>query len=442
MRFYAGLVIALIGPILALLAILYILRHGFPGYLIVFAGLACFGLLIDGDRRRRAQAVAPDEDRLEPVSLQRLATVTRATAPQLLQAVGLDILGTVAAMAAFVGIAFLAVWVSHLNLAPRSAMAGSLGSAISPATLARPAGITLGHDGSLYISDELDLRVDHLSPNGRLLRHWGLAGTITGFRWPVRVATGNRGRLYVADARAGAIDVFSAGGRRLATWHTPDASDEPMGLAVGRRGNVYVALLAADRIEKLSPSGKLLAWFGGFGAGPGQFDEPSGVAVGPSGVIYVLDTLNNRIQVFSPSLHHLATWGGVQGGAAGNFSHPTGIAIDAVGHVYVADTGNHRIEKFSAAGRLLAVWGRYGHDPDQFDGPHGIAVDPHGNVYVADMYNHRIVQLDPAGKVVATYGSPAPQSATVHRSIIHGRIPIGPNPHSSPLLAWLRVFVP
>jgi DNA-binding beta-propeller fold protein YncE len=442
-RFYGGLAVALLGPVLALLLILYILRHGFTGYLTVFAVLGLFGLLTDLARQRRRRSSRPHDQEGGLPSAGGMARGTASTAWQVTQAAGVDLLGTAAAMAGLVAIALVLAWVSHFNLVARPAIAGSVAQS-SNATLSLPGGIAIGRDGSMYITDEHNLQVDRFSPSGNLATRWARAGRIDGFRWPVRLAIDATGHLYVADAQAGRIDVVSARGVRLTSWSMPDAFDEPMGLAFGRRGNLYVALLAADRIEKLSPSGKVLASFGGFGDGPGQFNEPSGIAIAPSGVIYVLDTLNNRVQTFSPSLRYITSWGRAQDDSPGDFSHPSGITIDAAGHVYIADTDNHRIEKFSPNGRLLAVWGRYGHDTDEFDSPHGIAVDRHGNVYVADTYNHRIVKLNPAGHVLATYQSLSARPHITPRAVAPSDGPImGAPPRStSPILAWIHVFVP
>jgi DNA-binding beta-propeller fold protein YncE len=118
---------------------------------------------------------------------------------------------------------------------------------------------------------------------------------------------------------------------------------------VDRYGFVYVTDTGNNRIQKLnSSSGALVATWGSFGSGAGQFNSPSGIAVDKGGSVYVADTGNNRVQKFTSSGDLITSFYGSDSGS-GLLKSPRGIAVDMNdldGAVYVTDTGNNRIQKF------------------------------------------------------------------------------------------------
>ena len=77
-----------------------------------------------------------------------------------------------------------------------------------------------------------------------------------------------------------------------------------------------------------------------------SFTYPTGIAVDAQGTIYVTDTYRHRVLVISSAGRLLAEWGRF-GPGPGEFRWPSGITVDMVSDVYVADTCNHRIQKLS-----------------------------------------------------------------------------------------------
>ncbi|MBX7253381.1 MAG: SMP-30/gluconolactonase/LRE family protein [Candidatus Promineofilum sp.] len=177
----------------------------------------------------------------------------------------------------------------------------------------------------------------------------------------------------------------------------------PNDVAVDRAGNVYVADSDNSRIQKFDGDGNYLAQWGEFGQGNGQFDYPNGVAVDAAGNVYVTDSNNYRIQKFDGDGDYLAQWG-EYGSGDGQFAYPNAIAVDTAGHVYVVDADNGRIQKFDSDGHYLAQWGEFGQGNGQFDYPNGVAVDAAGNVYVTDANLHRIQKFDGDGHYLAQWG--------------------------------------
>ncbi|MFP5213676.1 MAG: hypothetical protein ACLGPL_09875 [Acidobacteriota bacterium] len=163
----------------------------------------------------------------------------------------------------------------------------------------------------------------------------------------------------------------------------------PTAVAVDPAGNVYVVDTDDNRVNKFDANGKLLAQWGVYGTGNGQFDSPSGVAVDETGTNVIVDSGNGRIQKFTTGGVVLAKWGSY-GTANGLFRYPTGVAVDLSGNVYVCDTGNDRIQKFSPEGVFSRKWGATGVADGQFHSPMDIALDLSYNIYITDNGNNRV----------------------------------------------------
>ena len=149
-----------------------------------------------------------------------------------------------------------------------------------------------------------------------------------------------------------------------ASWDPVDAS---RGLAAGDKylddGKLYVAKFNADGtgnwVQKFTPQGDLLARWGGPGTAPGQFHNAFGIACDPQGNVFVT---SNQTASDEPKVHKydgfgnlLAEWG-TYGSGNGEFNQVMGIAVDLAGHVYVADYWNHRVQVFDRSGRRIGGW--------------------------------------------------------------------------------------
>jgi len=160
------------------------------------------------------------------------------------------------------------------------------------------------------------------------------------------------GTVYVADTENDRIQRFSATGQFLGKWGSQGSSDGqfdyPYGVAVAPDGTVYVADYGNNRIQRFSATGGFLGKWGSQGNGDGQFDYPYGVVVAPDGTVYVADGWNHRIQRFSATGQFLGKWGSC-GSGDGQFNYPEGMAVASDGTVYVADSGNYRIQAFGTA---------------------------------------------------------------------------------------------
>ncbi len=236
---------------------------------------------------------------------------------------------------------------------------------------ARPHGITIGPDDSVYITDDLDQTVKKFTPDGNLLLTIGKSGTPSD--------TGATSQDFRTIRRAGA------------PFHYPT------NVALAADGSLYISDGYGNaRVHKFSSDGRHLMSWGEAGAGPGQFHIPHGIAVGPDGTVVVADRENSRLQFFSPDGQFLREWSEI--------ARPCQVAIDAQGVFYVAELGysagmwpdttapgpdatGGRVSIFDSGGELLARWGG-GSDPcapGDFYAPHDICLDSRGGLYVGEV---------------------------------------------------------
>lgn len=179
----------------------------------------------------------------------------------------------------------------------------------------------------------------------RLLGQWAPPA---GFGRPAGVALGPQGQLYVTDVLNSQVEVFSPDGAHIRTLRSqarPEGFNRPANLWVDRRGRIYVVDSMNFQVEVLSPDGEALAVIGGLGDSQGHFARPRGVTVDSDGHIYVADATFDNIQVFDLSGQLLLVLG-ESGKEPGQFSLPAGLAFDAQDRLYVVDAYNQRLQVF------------------------------------------------------------------------------------------------
>jgi tripartite motif-containing protein 71 len=306
--------------------------------------------------------------------------------------------------------------------------------------------------GDLYVTDSLNNRVQEFTVAGMYVTKFGSEGTGNGqFKDPLGVTINNEGSVYVGDS----------GNSRVQEWEPVPAAPaytskfgsvgsgngqfkEPKGVDIAKNGNLFVLDSSNSRVQELSPSGTYLTKFGSSGTGSGEMKGPYGMAVDAKGDIWIADTGNDRVDEFNEKREFVQAFGwgvsngeeklevctstceaGLAGAGTGELKEPKGIAVAPDGAVYVSDTLNNRVEEFTEKGEFIAAIGfgvanekaefeictkeckagTAGSGNGQFNGPIGIAVAPDGNVWVTDRSNNRVEEFDEKDEYVSKFGT-------------------------------------
>jgi DNA-binding beta-propeller fold protein YncE len=347
-------------------------------------------------------------------------------------------------------LAFLAVVVATCILAvaaPAGALGfgplSSFGSEGEAAGQTRdPGGLAIGADGSVYVADFLDNRVDVFSATGTFLRAFGRG---------VNPLDGSDVCTVGSGCRKGLV---AGAGGSIAL---------PEDVAIGPDGLLYVSAEPNERINVFTQAGVFVRAFGkgvnaadgsdvcttacqagAVGGQAGAMDGPGGLDFGAAGLLYVADRDNNRIDVFTPAGTFVRAFGVDVGGAdqnvctttcipgrvsdtAGAMRSPLDVKSGPDGQLAVSDRDNARIDIFTSNGSFVRAFGKEVNASDSTDvcsGAEGsfcrgaasngsagafnrlgqLAVGAGGRILVADSENNRVSEFGFDGSLIRTFG--------------------------------------
>jgi DNA-binding beta-propeller fold protein YncE len=311
-----------------------------------------------------------------------------------------------------------------------------------------PGDVLVAEDGTIYVSDFTNRRIDVFSSTGGFLRAFGKG---------VNLETG-------AGVNPDVCTTASGCGASAAT-HEAGALNSPE--AIGISGDrIYIANIAQNRIDVVKLNGEFLFAFGrkvnaeAGAANPdictaksdcvtalpsgaaGAMDEPQGLGIGAGGDVYVADRKNNRIDVFSAAGTFKFAFGGqvnilnatavctaesgckkgTEGAAGGEMNSPRDVKAASSRQLVVSDRANRRIDVYSASGVFEYAFAR-GVNPDGVSGvctiacqkgeeggaagtilPGSIEVDAVGHVYIAESTTNRVSVFSLAGQFEKAFG--------------------------------------
>jgi DNA-binding beta-propeller fold protein YncE len=286
---------------------------------------------------------------------------------------------------------------------------GSQGSA--EGQFIRPHGIAVAADGSLFIADSSNHRIQQLSPSGEILAIWGEFGDVsTGnapagtFNEPWGIAVAPDGSVYVADTWNHRIQHLNANGEFINMFGESGQGETlyalwgPREVAVDQKGRVFVSDTGNKRVVVFDPNGRAIAEIGGSGYRLGDLDEPVGLAIGPDGQLYVADTWNQRIQIFEETaegeFEAIAEWP-IDGWYGQSLDNKPYLTANKAGSVCATDPEGNRILCFDNQGEFLIGWGGSGISETTFTLPGSLAFGDDGQLWVVDSGNNRVMQFRP-----------------------------------------------
>ena len=177
--------------------------------------------------------------------------------------------------------------------------------------LVAPSGLAIDNENRyLYVADpELDkVLVFDADPPYKKIRAIGTTGqahklTAQGdFSKPVGVAVDKDGSLYVTDTWNNRVEIFDAEGKFIRAWGK--AGDgvgyfaRPKGIALDSDGHVWVADGMQERVQVFTPEGRALIWMGGDGLLPGTFRALENVYIDKDDRVFTTEQYPGRMQVF------------------------------------------------------------------------------------------------------------------------------------------------
>ncbi len=287
------------------------------------------------------------------------------------------------------------------------------GATTSGGPFAKPRDLAFAKDGTFYLTDTLNQRIIHFSATGEILHQWGSESSKNEaepgtFREPWGIAVAPDGSVFVADTWNHRIQHFNAAGKFINTWgyfgqaEQPDAFWGPRDVAVSTKGQVFVTDTGNKRVVVFDMQGNYITQFGTAGMERGMLDEPVGIAVDADGNVYVADTWNQRIQVFSPdesgSLYISSRMWEISGWYGQSTDNKPYLSLDKDANVYVADPEGYRVLVFDSSGTFKYGWGDYSAGMDGFGLVSSVAVAPDGSIWVCDAENNRLLRFQSSVK--------------------------------------------
>src|SRR6185369_3855537 len=211
-----------------------------------------------------------------------------------------------------------------------------------------PVAVAVDQNGMPWVFDKEESQLLKLDQDGRILLTVGSSGSREGyFSKPKDICLSKDGSVYVADTNNDRVQVFNSDGVFLNAFTKGmdgQPLESPIAIDQDAKGNLYVLLDSRNMVVVMSPNGNALREFGGKPPGRGTLESPVSLAVAGSELME-LDAGSSSIKVFSLVGEFKREFGS-KGEGKGDFIKPSSIAVlDGSGFI-VSDSGNERLQEF------------------------------------------------------------------------------------------------
>ena len=287
--------------------------------------------------------------------------------------------------------------------------------------LSKPSSMDIGPDGNLYVVNAGNDEILVIDPSGTVVHRWGTTGTGEGqfdflgdaadpYSAIGGIGVSPDGSVYVADSVNDRIQQFTAAGKFVRQWGGFGPANgqflHPFDIANGRDGSVYVVDDRRGDIQRFTADGTWLASVGSQGSGDGQLNNTGAIDVDDAGVLINADYGGHRIQAWDSTGVFL--WSHPTGAAGMPVSEPLDVAAVGDGTIYVSDGSG--IHVLSADLSPLTGWAPPD-APSATDAPYTVTVSPDGTAYVGSLANDRIYQVRITEHQVEATSGPSPDVA-------------------------------
>lgn len=226
------------------------------------------------------------------------------------------------------------------------------------------------------------------------------------FDAPIDVAAAPDGTFYVLDTGNNRVQKFDSFARFLLSWGSSGTRsgqfEDPQAIAVDRGGSVYVVDTGNNRIQKFDAEGRFLLSWGSLGSRAGDFKSPRDIAFDAAGNSYVLDAGNDRVQKFDAGAAFVSEWGRAFGGRGGVFDGMVSLAWtdERFGYLYTLGAAC-LVQQFQLDGTLINSWSAVAPESKLCD-PARIRIDDKNDyVYVLDAGNNLLMRFTRDGLFLA-----------------------------------------
>lgn len=253
-----------------------------------------------------------------------------------------------------------------------------------------PNAISVSPDGSIYIADTGNQRIQKLSSSGEFI------GEVGGFGWgreefdkPVSLCAKNGLDIFVADYNNHRIERYDKDLNYLASFYTSqDVPPElelsyPLDVTISNQGELFCLDGDNVRILKLNLDVEPQLSFGDYAAGRGRLFQPEKMCILESSSIFVSDKQKQAVLVFDIYGNYLYQLG------SGKLTAPGGVSLIDSKYLLVTDDNQKLIFIFDIRGGLITELNRSMYTGTSFQKP--IDVCFHNNqIFVLDKSECRI----------------------------------------------------
>src|SRR5438876_4990191 len=181
-----------------------------------------------------------------------------------------------------------------------------------PGEFNKPRSVAVDAQDNLYVVD-MTGRVQKFSPEGAFLGFWQMPQTDKGK--PKGMCRDEKGNIVVLEPHYSRVNHFTPEGRLVAQWgaHGTNAGELafPRSVIVNSRGDIFVSEYGlTERVQQFTAEGEqLVRVLGRSGNGEGEFNRAEGLGIDDLDRLYVADSCNHRIEIFSPDGKFVGAYG-------------------------------------------------------------------------------------------------------------------------------------